>query len=129
MSDEGYKDMDGNPISLERLCVKEPGWAANRIRHMRQQLTEHSARESAQGEGWKLLQGPDGTLAVDEGETYWFAIQVSTNGAKPHWEYFRDAVVWDAETAPEWSSGEHGWDINDEMWFRALPPPPKAEGK
>jgi hypothetical protein len=29
---EGYHDADGNPISLDTLCRKEPAWAANVIR-------------------------------------------------------------------------------------------------
>lgn len=76
---------------------------------------------------WVSMVKPDGTFAVDEGQTYLFAIEVSTevstNGCKLHWEYFVDAVVWDAETDPDWSSGEHGWDINDEILFRPIAPP------
>ena len=30
--DEGYKDRDGKPVSLDRLVCAEPEWAANRIR-------------------------------------------------------------------------------------------------
>lgn len=35
MSDElrQYYDIDDNPVSLDRLCEDEPGWAANQIRH------------------------------------------------------------------------------------------------
>jgi hypothetical protein len=38
-------------------------------------------------------------------------------------------IIGDAESDPQWSNGEHGWDLSDEIWFRPLPPPPKAEGK
>jgi len=27
-----YQDIDGNPVSLDKLCRIEPAWAANRIR-------------------------------------------------------------------------------------------------
>lgn len=27
-----YRDLEGNPVSLDTLCRKEPAWAANRIR-------------------------------------------------------------------------------------------------
>ena len=29
-----YQDINGNPCSLDALCVDEPAWAANRIRVM-----------------------------------------------------------------------------------------------
>ena len=33
MADEPqYFDVDGNPVSLHRLCRLEPEWAANRVR-------------------------------------------------------------------------------------------------
>ena len=72
---------------------------------------------------WVSMVEPDGTFAVDEGQTYLFAIEVSCNAGPPSWEYFVDAVVWDAETDPDWSSGEHGWDISDEILFRPIAPP------
>lgn len=37
MADKFY-DIDGNECTLEALCHREPGWAANRIRHERAQL-------------------------------------------------------------------------------------------
>lgn len=27
-----YHDSDGNPCSLDAMCIREPAWAANRIR-------------------------------------------------------------------------------------------------
>ena len=33
---EQYFDQKGNPVSLETLCQAEPGWAASRIRVMRE---------------------------------------------------------------------------------------------
>ena len=35
---EKYKDMDGNPVSLDRLCREEPAWAANRIRDLEEKI-------------------------------------------------------------------------------------------
>ena len=33
MDDRQYKDIDGNPIHLNKLCRREPEWAANQVRH------------------------------------------------------------------------------------------------
>jgi len=52
MESENYYDCVGNPVTLEKLCRTEPGWAASRIRYMRKQLkakpsaevTDHAAR-------------------------------------------------------------------------------------
>jgi hypothetical protein len=78
---------------------------------------------------WVKLYKPDGYLAVDEGESYLFAIEVSSNKYPAHWEFFSDAIVWDVETEPQWADGQHGWDLNDEIWFRPCPePPPKEPG-
>ncbi len=35
VTDDDYRDTDGNKVSLERLCRLEPDWAASRIRAMR----------------------------------------------------------------------------------------------
>lgn len=37
---ESYFDIDGKPIGLAELCIREPGWAANRIRAMRATIDE-----------------------------------------------------------------------------------------
>ena len=31
------QDSDGNPVTLDELCHKEPAWAASRLRHERAQ--------------------------------------------------------------------------------------------
>lgn len=36
--DENYSDIDGNPVSLEKLCRIEPMWACSAIRQLQQQL-------------------------------------------------------------------------------------------
>ena len=33
-----FFDSEGNEVSLEKLCRIEPGWAANRIRHMQAEI-------------------------------------------------------------------------------------------
>lgn len=76
--------------------------------------------------GWLPLMKPDKMVAVDEAETYLFAIEVLHNG-EARWEYFVDAVVWDAETDPEWHSGEHGFDLDDVIFFKPLKPPTGKE--
>lgn len=81
-------------------------------------------RASAAEAEWRPLINPDGMVAVDEGESYWFAVQVSTSGAPPCWEYWQDSVVWDAETEPDFA-GDPGWSISDEIYFRTLPSPPE----
>lgn len=35
-----YRDADGNVVSLETLCRKEPEWAASRIRELMRQNEE-----------------------------------------------------------------------------------------
>lgn len=35
-----YYDQDGNPCSLEVLCMREPAWATNRIRALTEQLVD-----------------------------------------------------------------------------------------
>jgi hypothetical protein len=82
------------------------------------------ASVTAKAEGWKSLTGPCGVINVDEAQTCLFAIQVSTNGAPLRWEYFVDAVVWDAETDPDWSDGDHGWSLDDGIWFKPIGAPP-----
>jgi len=32
MSERTYRDIDGNPVTLDKLCRMEPAWAANRLR-------------------------------------------------------------------------------------------------
>lgn len=48
MTKTDYHDGDGNPCTLDSLCRKEPAWAANRIRIMREALESIAtgARES-----------------------------------------------------------------------------------
>jgi hypothetical protein len=83
-------------------------------------------RASRAASEWRPVIGPDGLVAVDEGQSYLFAIQVSTNGAHCVWEYWQDAIVWDAETEPDFA-GDPGWDISDDVYFRELPSPPRSE--
>ncbi len=90
---------------------------------------ESSPQEQAAGGGWVKLREANGFLQVDEAKTYLFAIKLSVNGAPAEWGYFSDAVVWDAETDPEWSDGAHGWDLDGDIWFRPLPSPPPDSGK
>jgi hypothetical protein len=48
MADEiQYHDVYGNPCSLPTLCRRDPGWAANRIRHMTEQLSQAQAEIAA----------------------------------------------------------------------------------
>lgn len=73
--------------------------------------------------GWNRLLDEDSMVTVDEGNTYLFAIELSDG----RWEYFSDAIIWDSETAPQWSEGQHGWDISDAIWYQEiLDPPGKA---
>lgn len=83
-------------------------------------------RASRAAAEWRPVIGADGLVAVDEGKSYLFAIQVSTNGAPWIWEYWQDSIVWDAETEPDFT-GDPGWDISDEVYFRELPSPPRSE--
>lgn len=87
-------------------------------------VVDAEQRGRSEAEGWVALLDSDNLLTVNEGESYWFAVQVSTNGNPPHWEYFSDAIVWDSETEADWSDGAHGWGIDDVHWYRPLPPPP-----
>lgn len=61
-----------------------------------------------------------GLTAVDEGKTYLFAVETNDG-----WEYFTDAIIWDAETDADWSSGSHGWSLADDIWFTEMPKPPE----
>jgi len=55
MESENYHDIDGNPVTLEKLCRTEPGWACSRIRHMRKQLEAQLApAATAEQCTWKL---------------------------------------------------------------------------
>ena len=36
--EEGYKDDNGEPIALEKLCEQDPGWAANLIRFYKSKI-------------------------------------------------------------------------------------------
>lgn len=76
-------------------------------------------RAQAQG-GWKPLWNGE-LLAVDEGTSYLFAVELADG-----WEYFQDAIVWDAETDPDWSDAGHGWSLENVTHFRLLPTPPEA---
>jgi hypothetical protein len=40
---EDYFDMDGNPISLQKLCRQEPAWAANVIATLKRRLAARLA--------------------------------------------------------------------------------------
>lgn len=65
---------------------------------------------------WRKLVEDDGTLAVEEGETYLFAIKTNQG-----WDYFVDSLVWDSETPPEWHDAQHGWDGRESvMWFTPI---------
>ena len=44
-----YYDLDGNPCSLDRLCVLEPAWAANRIRVMSAALRSRASTPEGKG--------------------------------------------------------------------------------
>ena len=46
-SKEDYKDINGRPISLEKLIDEEPGWAASRIREGRKDIDKLKAVEDA----------------------------------------------------------------------------------
>jgi len=35
---EKFYNMNDEEVTLEQLCHQEPGWAANRIRHLTQQI-------------------------------------------------------------------------------------------
>jgi hypothetical protein len=48
-SDEKYRDADGDPISLERLCRTEPDWACTTIRRLRSAL----AKAEAERDQWE----------------------------------------------------------------------------
>ena len=50
-AEKQYYDIDGNKVSLDRLCELEPQWAASRIRHMTLALaaTEQSESNSMRG--------------------------------------------------------------------------------
>jgi hypothetical protein len=74
----------------------------------------------AQAGGWKPLWNGE-LLGVDEGTSYLFAVELTD-----HWEYFQDAIVWDAETDPDWSDAGHGWSLDQVTHYRELPKPPEA---
>jgi len=42
-----YRDMDGNEVSLHKLCVIEPDWAESRIRVMTDQIESLTAENAA----------------------------------------------------------------------------------
>ena len=83
-------------------------------------------RASRAASEWRPVIGPNGLVAVDEGKSYLFAIQVSTSGAPPVWDYWEDAIFWDTESDPDFAS-DPGWSISDEVYFRELPSPPRSE--
>lgn len=65
---------------------------------------------------WRKLVEDDGTFAVEEGETYLFAIKTNQG-----WDYFVDSLVWDSETPPAWHDAQHGWDGREsEMMFTPI---------
>lgn len=81
---------------------------------------EHSARESAQGEGWVACserEAPDG-VAVLLWSEHWDPEEMTPMSA-----------VWDADSM--WFLGSDGcrYKRPAKHWWRPLPPPPKAEGK
>jgi len=41
---ETYKDINGNEVSLDKLCRTEPAWAANVIRTLKDTKAEHQAQ-------------------------------------------------------------------------------------
>lgn len=59
-----YYDIDGNPVSLYMLCRKEPEWAANRIRHMREQLAATGSVPAPSAIETLLLAAEDATLLL-----------------------------------------------------------------
>ena len=74
-------------------------------------------------DGWRPLFDTNGILQCEEGKTYLFALQVSTNGAPPEWHYFVDRVVWDEETEPDFANCEAGWAVDDCELFRPIEAP------
>lgn len=54
-----------------------------------------------------------------EGQSYLFAVPLNMGG----WDYFYDAVVYDAETPPYWRDDVHGYDLSDPTHFCELDPP------
>jgi hypothetical protein len=59
MSDTQFFDIDGNPVSLDTLCKRDPAWAANRIRTERAQaraeitmLRELLVKHDKDGDFW-----------------------------------------------------------------------------
>jgi peroxiredoxin family protein len=52
--DKEYFDMDGNPITLDLLCIKEPAWAANCIRQTENKIKQLEEQKSEQySENWR----------------------------------------------------------------------------
>lgn len=48
MTEDAYRDADGNPVSLERLVRIEPDWAASRSRADRARIAELEAQLAEQ---------------------------------------------------------------------------------
>jgi len=46
MVNKEYKNSEGKPVTLERLCREEPEWTANRIRHCNKTLDKFKLFET-----------------------------------------------------------------------------------
>ena len=46
-----YRDCDGNPVTLDKLCRDEPAWAANVIRQHVDRIAEREAADADAGMG------------------------------------------------------------------------------
>ena len=51
MTEENYKDRNGNPTSLEELCRTDPEWSCSTIRNLRAKL-KSAERERHQILAW-----------------------------------------------------------------------------
>ena len=70
MADE-YQDADGNPCTLDKLCRKEPTWAANRIRSAMAALARAEQAERTAADAQRRLEEVRAVVAAAEGVAAW----------------------------------------------------------
>ena len=109
MSERTYKDSDGNPVRLAKLCKDEPEWAANQILHrdkLERELAE--AREMlasarADAESWSQQSDMHATDAL----VYAKDLDEARAEAARLREAIRDFVNGQSWAADTWKQARH----------------------
>lgn len=102
MDDERqYFDRDGKPCSLDALCQKEPGWAANRIRAMEEELETLSRSLRARADVGCVAEETSSADRCNCGHPEWCGLCIDDARRKAHGEFIAHLIEPTSVMVPE----------------------------